>query len=185
MARPWPRLSRRSVHSARIFELIAENHVSPRTQQELDALVLESADWCNVIAITEAGELIMVRQFRFGSQQVELEIPGGIVDPGEVPLFSAQRELLEETGYRGARWTSLGSVAPNPAIHRNRLHSFLAEGCVHVAETEPDPFEDLSTELMSQTRVDALIADGTISHALVVVAFHKWSLLQAGHTISS
>ena len=183
MSRVWPRLSRRTLHEARVFDLLAEKHESPRTGKTLEALVLESSDWCNVIAVTDADELVMVRQFRFGSQQTELEIPGGIVDPGEEPFASAQRELLEETGYRAARWTPLGSVAPNPAIHRNRLHSFLAEGCVHVAEQEFDPFEDIVTELLPRAQVDALIADGTISHALVVVAFLKWSLHRAGHPL--
>lgn len=183
MSRPWPRRSRKPLLTTRIFELISEEHVSPRTQQTLDALVLECADWCNVIALTEQQELVMVRQFRFGSQQVELEIPGGIVDPGEEPLVSAQRELLEESGYRGARWTALGSVAPNPAIQRNRLHIFLAEGCARVAEPELDPFEDMTVELHTPEQVDAAIADGTISHALVVVAFQKWALLRAGHAI--
>ena len=184
MSRAWPRTSRRTVHEARVFDLVAEKHVSPRTRETLEALVLESSDWCNVIAVTEADELVMVRQFRFGSQQVELEIPGGIVDAGEEPLASVQRELLEETGYRSTRWTSLGSVAPNPAIHRNRLHTFLAEGCVHVAEQEFDPFEDIATELLPRAQADALIANGTISHALVVVAFLKWSLHRAGHSIT-
>jgi 8-oxo-dGTP pyrophosphatase MutT (NUDIX family) len=183
MVRTWPRLSRRTLHEARVFTLVAEEHVSPRTRETLEAVVLESSDWCNVIAVTEADELVMVRQFRFGTQQVELEIPGGIVDPGEDPLLSAQRELLEETGYRAARWSSLGSVAPNPAIHRNRLHSFLAEGCVHVAEQEFDAFEDISVDVLPRARVDALIADGTICHALVVVAFQKWALLRAGHVL--
>jgi 8-oxo-dGTP pyrophosphatase MutT (NUDIX family) len=172
------------VHQAPVFDLVAEEHVSPRTRETLEALVLESSDWCNVIAVTEADELVMVRQFRFGSQQLELEIPGGIVDPGEEPLAAAQRELLEETGYRSPRWTSLGSVAPNPAIHRNRLHTFLAEGCVHVAEQEFDAFEDIVTELLPHAQVDALLANGTISHALVVVAFLKWSLHRAGHSIT-
>ena len=183
MTRTWPRKSRRLLHSARIFELVAEEHTSPRTQQTLEALVLECADWCNVIALTEQDELVMVRQFRFGSQQVELEIPGGIVDPGEEPISSAQRELLEETGYRAARWTSLGSVAPNPAMQRKRLHVFLAEGCVRVAEQEFDHFEDIGVELLSRPQVDAAMADGTISHALVVVAFQKWALLRAGHVV--
>jgi 8-oxo-dGTP pyrophosphatase MutT (NUDIX family) len=184
MIRAWPRTSRRTVHKAPVFDLVAEKHVSPRTHETLEALVLESSDWCNVIAVTDADELVMVQQFRFGSQRVELEIPGGIVDPGEEPLASAQRELLEETGYRAPRWTSLGSVAPNPAIHRNRLHTFLAEGCVHVAEQEFDAFEDIVTELLPRAEIDVLLANGTISHALVVVAFLKWSLHRAGHPIT-
>lgn len=183
MVRPWPRVSRRSIFGSRIFELVAEGHVSPRTQKTMDALVLESADWVNVVAVTTTDELVMVRQFRFGTQQITLEIPGGIVDPGEDPRSSAERELLEETGYRAARWTALGSVAPNPAIQRNRLHTFLAEDCVHVAELEQDAFEDISVELIPHARVDGLIASGEINHALVVVAFLKLALLRAGHPV--
>lgn len=184
MVQPWPRVSRRSIFSSRIFELVAEGHVSPRTRQTLEALVLESGDWCNVVAVTANDELVMVRQFRFGTQRVTLEIPGGIVDPGEDPRISAERELLEETGFRAARWRSLGSVAPNPAIQRNRLHSFLAEGCVRVAEQEQDPFEDLAVELVPRAKIDALLASGEIDHALVVIAFLKLALLRAGHELA-
>lgn len=183
MVLPWPRVSRRSLFGSRVFELILEGHVSPRTQQTLDAVVLESADWVNVVALTPQDELVMVQQFRFGSQQVELEIPGGIIDHGEDPLVSAKRELLEETGYEAERWTSLGSIAPNPAIHRNRLHSFLAEGCVRVAAQTPDPFEDIAVELIPHVQLDALVASGAIRHALVVVAFYKLALLRAGQPI--
>ena len=183
MVRSWSKLSSRTLFGSKVFELGIERLRSPRTGQELDAVVLRSADWVNVVALTPDQEVVLVRQYRFGSQDVTLEIPGGIVDPGEQPLQAARRELREETGYEASRLTALGSIAPNPAIHRNRLYTFLAEGCVRVAEQQQDPGEDIAVELRPLVEIDALLASGAINHALVAVAFQKLALLRAGHAL--
>jgi len=183
MLRPWAKLSSRTLFGSKVFELGVERLRSPRTEQELDAVVLRSADWVNVVALTPDQRVVMVRQYRFGSEQVTLEIPGGIVDPGEAPLEAARRELLEETGYACERITSLGSIAPNPAIHRNVLHSFLAEGCALVAAQEQDPGEDIEVELLPLAQIDGLLASGAINHALVAIAFQKLALFRAGHSL--
>jgi len=156
---------------------------SPRHDYALDAVVLRSADWVNVIALTPDQRVVLIRQYRFGSELVTLEIPGGIVDPGEDPRAAALRELREETGFVAERVVALGSIAPNPAIQRNRLYSFLAEGCVLASEQAQDPGEDIEVELRPLAEVDGLLASGAIDHALVVVAFQKLALLRAGHTL--
>ena len=76
----------------------------------LRRLVLESCDWVNVVARDEEERVILVRQYRFGIGACTLEPPGGSVDAGEQPLAAARRELLEETGYGGGRWTPLGEL---------------------------------------------------------------------------
>jgi ADP-ribose pyrophosphatase len=76
--------------------------ISPRTGKEHDFYVLDSVNWVNVIAITPDQQLVMVEQYRHGSNTVELEIPGGMMDAGETdPVATAVRELREETGYAG------------------------------------------------------------------------------------
>lgn len=137
----------------------------------MDRLVCETPEWVNVVALTPERKFVMIRQYRFGTQRVELEIPGGLVDPGESPASSARRELLEETGYQAARWTDLGSVAPNPAYQDNRCWHFLAEGATPAAGgQELDPGEDIAVDLMSEEEVLAAVRGGDISHALCITA---------------
>ena len=86
------------------------------------------ADWVTVVPITAAGRVVMIRQYRHGTGEIGLEIPGGVIDPGEEPLAAARRELREETGYGASELASIGQVAPNPALQDNRCYSFVARG---------------------------------------------------------
>ena len=179
----WKRLSSRPLGHYKICGLRSDRLLSPRTGQPVDAYVLESGHWVNVLALTPQQQVVLIRQYRFGTGEDTLEIPGGLVDPGETPFEAAQRELQEETGYGAQRWTPLGSVTPNPAFMTNRRHSFLAEGGQRVGPQQQDPGEDIAVELRPLEDIDALIASGQIHHALVIIAFHKLSLLRAGHTL--
>ena len=77
-------------------------------------------DWINVIPLTDDGQVVMVRQYRFGIEGFTLEIPGGMCDPGEPPLEAARREMREETGYAPSEMIELGWVHPNPPLQNNR-----------------------------------------------------------------
>lgn len=176
----WKRLSAREISQHRIFRLGEVRYESPRNSHTIDAVVLDAPDWVNIIALTPDESCVMIRQYRFGTATTVLEIPGGMVDAQEAPLAAAMRELREETGFEAARWTSLGSVAPNPAFQSNRLHMFLAEGAVLAGEQQQDPSEDICVELIALNAVDQLLASGHVDHALVAVAFQKLSLLQRG-----
>jgi 8-oxo-dGTP pyrophosphatase MutT (NUDIX family) len=117
-----------------------------------------------------------VRQYRHGSREITLEIPGGIIDPGEEPAEAAARELIEETGYQAAGVRSLGSLNPNPALFGNRVHTFLAENVELVGEVMNGPLEETVVELVPAHEVPERVRRGEIDHALVVAALHWWSL---------
>ena len=138
-----------------------------------EALVIDSCDWVNVIALTDKDEVVFIRQFRFGTGEITTEIPGGMVEPDETAAQAAARELEEETGYRAAHVEFLGAVDPNPAIQNNRCSLFLATGLTDLGAPAGDGDEEITVELVPYTEVTELVERGEIRHALVLCAFYR------------
>ncbi len=176
---PWSKISSKPVGDFRIFTIRSDLCRSPRTGEAHDFYVLECVDWVNVIALTPRDELVMVEQYRHGSETVELEIPGGMMDPGETsPLATGLRELREETGYEGRGGRIIGDILPNPAIMQNRCHTVLVEQCELKHSTVFDHCEDLVTHLVPVSQIPDLIRSGRVRHSLVVVALYHFDLLR-------
>ena len=174
--KPWTWQSGRELADCRVFKLRTETFQSPKTGLPHDFYVLHSSDWVNVIPFTDAGEILLVRQYRVGRREMSLEIPGGMVDAGEQPEAAAARELLEETGYAPRSLAPLGTIDSNPAILNNVTHSFLALGCEPKAATHFDSTEDIELVKVPSSRIDELLRSGEIRHPLVAVAFLHWKL---------
>ncbi len=168
--RDWPLVEERVVARYSIFTLCSSLRSSPTSGQQHELLRLDCPDWVNVVALTAAGELVLVEQFRHGTGRVTVEIPGGAVDPGESPQDAALRELDEETGYRSTSLHLLGVVEPNPAFQSNRCWTFLAVACRPVGRCRPDPGEEIAVRLVPPAELGRLIDRGVIRHALVVAA---------------
>jgi ADP-ribose pyrophosphatase len=174
--RKWQEIGRRELVRTRVFTLEERRCVSPRTGGEHPFYVLDSSPWVNVIPLTDEGRIVMVRQYRMGAEQVTLEIPGGMAEPGEDPTDGARRELLEETGLAADRVELLGVVHSNPAIQTNSTYTYLATGLHHAADPVPDGTEDLEVLEVQAGEVDGLIASGQITHSLVVDAFYFYNI---------
>jgi ADP-ribose pyrophosphatase len=174
---PWVRREERIIADTSIFQVRSVLARSPRTGEDRWLSVVTTGDWINVIALTDDGHVVLVRQFRHGTREFTLEIPGGLIDPGETPAQAGARELREESGYAGGEPVSLGVVNPNPAFINNRCHTVLIEGCRRVGDPQPDGGEDIETELRPLSTIPQAIASGEIDHALVICAF--WWLAQA------
>ena len=135
--------------------------------------MLETPDWCNVVALTKSSEVVMTRQFRIGSGSIEIELPGGTVEPQECALAAAKRELLEETGFKSDSWTYLGHSQPNPAFHDNRAHHWLATDSYVAQEPKLGSGEDIVVHLMPISHIYKAIEDRKITSTLVLVALAK------------
>lgn len=175
----WTRLRSHKFQDYTVAKTREDIVVDPRNGSEHPRFILETPDWCNIIPVTRDGKVVMVRQYRFGAAQLSLELPGGIVDPGEAPLKAATRELEEETGYRAKQVLSLGDVSPNPAFQTNRCHCFLALN-VEPGPARPEAGEDLEVVLVERASIPGRIRSGEISHALMVAAFYLEQMAKPG-----
>lgn len=162
----WKTLSSTYIHKGPWATLRTDKCEMPDGRIVEDYYVLEYPNWVNAVAITEAGKVLMVRQYRHAAKIVSLEIPGGVIDDGEEPLEAMRRELLEETGYQFDDIELLNSVYANPSTANNKTFCYLAKGGVKVQEQDLDEHEQIVVEEYTIAEVKQLLADNKIAQAL-------------------
>ena len=154
---------------------IRKDQVKMPTGVEIpDFYVSELPDWVNIIAVTKEGKYIIEKQYRHGVQQVCYELCAGVVEQGEEPLISAQRELLEETGYEGGQWRFLGSFAINASGANNFCHSFLAEGVELKDTPQLETTEDIQIQLLDRIEVKQLLQNNQIPEGVMAAPLWKY-----------
>jgi len=128
--------------------------------------VLEYDDEIMVFALTKNQEVVLIKQYRYGVQQAILELPGGSVDDGESPLEAAKRELMEEAGYASYTFIEVGCASPNPAIHTNKIYSFLAKDVEKIGEQSAYDAENIEVLLIPLEEVIVMAKRGDLIHSL-------------------
>jgi len=181
MPEPWPLVRSTPDKSYRVFSVRTDTARSPRTGKEHDFYVIESVDWVSVIPLTldnnNEPSVVMVRQYRHGTRQISLEVPGGLVNPRDTPMDTARKELLEETGYQAEEITLIGTAHPQPAVLNNRHLTFLATNVQKKAALNLDEGEDIEVVLIPLSEIPRLIREGEITNAMVILAFY-WYFME-------
>jgi 8-oxo-dGTP pyrophosphatase MutT (NUDIX family) len=170
----WREIAREHVADCKVFSVERSIAASPADGSQHSFYRIHSSSWAQIVPITRDGHVVMVRQFRHGSAGVTLEIPAGLVDPGEEPMDAAVRECLEETGYRARGAVSLGVVNPNPALFSNRLYAYLATDVERAGEISNVGTEQTEVVLVPTRDLPDMMLRGEIDHALVVATLWRY-----------
>jgi 8-oxo-dGTP pyrophosphatase MutT (NUDIX family) len=170
----WREVARERIADCRIFSVERSVAASPIDGAPHEFHRIQSPDWVQLLPITADGKAVLVRQYRHGSQRLTLEIPAGLIEPGEDPAAAALRECLEETGYRASQAVPLAVVNPNPALFANRLHSFFATGVRLAGEVQNAGTEHTEAVLVPVSDLERLLIAGEIDHALVAATLWRY-----------
>ncbi len=160
-----------------LFRLRSERFRSRSSGKVHEYFVAHLADGVQTLALTGDQRVVMVKQFRAGSGRDSLELPGGLIEPGEDPCSAGPRELLEETGYAGDPPLQAGTIWPNPALLSMRSTTIVIANSHKVAEPRPDASEELAIELVPIHDIPLLIKTGRIDHAVCVAGLLWWLYL--------
>lgn len=171
--KPWQTISSNALVEDRWIRLTADRCLLPNGKVLEPYYVLHERDWVHVFAQGDAGEVLVVRQFRYAAAALCVELPGGVVDEGESPLAAAKRELLEETGYEASEWASVGRMYANPARQTNTVHIYMARGLTKRASQALDESEDIEFEFASVAKIHDMIDRNEFSQALHAASFYR------------
>lgn len=169
----WKKKSSKTVYSDQWLKVRSDSASFPDGRVIDPYYVVEIPDWCNVVVVTRDEKLILVRQYRYATDQVTLELPGGIIEPGETPLHSVKREMEEETGYTSGDIGFLMQVSPNPALHNNTAWFYLARNAERLGTQKFDAFEDLDIVAVSKEELFGLLDENKLQHGVQVGAVYK------------
>ena len=156
---PWRKLAEGTAYSG--FRHVLRRRFALGDGHEAEFEILANPDTVAVLAVTEADEVVLVRQFRPGPEELLYELPGGAMDEGEEPADAARRELLEETGYEGNLCPTGSHWAGAYSTHRR--HAFVAVDCYRIAEPRPEDNEVVEVSLMPFSAFRAHVRSGQLT----------------------
>ena len=136
-----------------------------------DFYSIETHEFVVVVSFPNDGQMLLLRQYRHGPREVVCNFPAGYIKPDETPLQAARRELLEETGYHGGRWESLGAFVVDGNRGNGRAHFFLAQGVTRLQEPCSGDLEEQEVLLMSPPDFYQAIRENRIKTLPTTCAF--------------
>jgi ADP-ribose pyrophosphatase len=176
--RSWRTLSRRTILDRGRFLMVEEHTIALPDGCTIPGWPwIVTPDYVNVVAVTQHGQFVCFRQVKYAVNGTALAPVGGYVEPGEDPLASAQRELLEETGYQAPEWIDLGHYAVDGNRGVGTAHLFLALQARRAAQRDADDLEEQQLVLLSRSQVDRALLAGEFKvlpwAAALALALHR------------
>jgi 8-oxo-dGTP pyrophosphatase MutT (NUDIX family) len=168
----WTLEDRKTIFETRVFTIAALKSLSPEGETGTFT-VMDAPDWAIIIPVLKKNDedhFVMVRQWRHGSQELSLEFPGGVFEPGEDSLKAASREMQEETGFTANKMEYAGVMSPNPAIMSNHVHFFIARDLTDTGKQDLDNDEFVDIEIIPAKKVIANMGRAPYVHALMASA---------------
>lgn len=149
-------------HEFKYFSLLHSTYTMPDGRKKVFELV-KAGNFCTVFPLTKDNQVVLVRQYRPGPEKMMLDLPAGGISAGERAEDAAERELLEETGYRGR----MSFLAKNPllAYSTQWKYIYLAQDCEKVQEQTLDEDEFIEVKLVSLAEFRTLIRSGEFTDA--------------------
>ena len=177
MISKWDTVSSSEPINLKIFKAVWHTRRNPNSESESDFITLQSQPWVNIIPITKEGNIVLIKQYRHGVDDITIEIPGGLVENSEKPISAAQRECIEETGYIGDGVAELiGETQPNPAFLDNICYHFVWRNCSKQIKQKLDEHEDIAVFEVPIWEIKKMILIKEIKHSLVLDAFFFYHL---------
>ena len=173
MADDWPKIRSRSTTKVSPWMDVIAREIeftpgaAPETYHAVGQL-----DYLSILAVTPDGRIPLVRQYRPAIEAFSLELPAGLVEPGEDPAAASSRELLEETGYPTRAIHLIGANAACTGRLSNRIHSYFIETGEQIADFKPEP--GLTVQLVTPAELARMIKAGEF-----IQQNHLGTLMQA------
>ncbi len=164
MEKSWELIRSENGPNIKLFQVRYDWMRNPRNGAEEKMVVLQGPDASNTVAITLNDEIVLVRQFRFGTREFTLELPGGLMEPGETPQANAARELAEETGYSGSEWAFLGKIPANPVFQDHYIHHWMLRNAQPTSEVSLDAGEAVEIVLLPLEEARKGLLNGMFAH---------------------
>ncbi len=117
-----------------------------------------------IVPITKDGHLILVEQWRRAIGRITLELPAGVIDPGETPEIAAQRELQEEIGKKAGSLEYLGPYYSSPGVYTEVVHLFVARD-LEESQLHGEDTHEIDIKVVPYEKALKLVQDGTICDA--------------------
>lgn len=165
-------ISSKEITRNRIFT-VTEDHAIDPDGFEIRRAIVQHRGSAVMMPVDEKGRVLLIRQYRLPARRYLWELPAGTVDPGEKPLQTAKRELVEETGYRAKKWTKLAQFYPSPGFLNEKMTIYLAAELT-AGTAAPMDDERIETRWFTGKEIDAMILSGKILDAKTNIGFLRW-----------